>query len=128
MLDASRQGFERELGAAQLGALPAIWSCSGEAGEQPAARERPELAAQRLGSRDEQVAQLAKRSGARAHRPFACRDQRAKSLTLARAPRCGGPLLSERAPGCADRVERVGLAARAAFAAQAADLEHLLPF
>jgi hypothetical protein len=75
-LDPPRQGFERELAATQLGVLPAIWPSGAEARQQPGAAERPQLAAQRLGSRDEQVTQLAERGRSRAHRPFACCNQR----------------------------------------------------
>jgi hypothetical protein len=47
-------------------------------------------------------------------------------LAFTARPRCRGPLARQHTPGGADRVERVGLAARASLPPQAAHLEHLL--
>ena len=52
--------------------------------------------------------------------------QRPARLAFTARPRRRRPLLGEHAAGGADRVERVGLAARAALPPQPADLEHLL--
>src|SRR6266516_1743045 len=70
-LNAPRDGFECKVGAAQLGVLPAIGSCFGEAAEEPSAGERAKLAAQRFGGGDEKVAQLAERRRSRGHGSFA---------------------------------------------------------
>jgi hypothetical protein len=43
--------------------------------------------------------------------PFLCRHQRPQGVTFAAGPRRRGPLLAEHAPGGADRIERIGLAA-----------------
>ena len=119
-------GFERELGAAELGVAAAIGTCGREASEQPGTGERPQLAAQRLGSGDEQGTQLAERGRSRDHGAFTRCHQRAQRLAFSVAARQRGPLLAEHASRRADRVEGVGLAAGATFTAEPADLEHLL--
>ena len=124
--DASGDRAQREQAAAQLGVASAVGSRCGEAVQQPCAGQRPQLAAQRLGCRDQQVAQLAEPGALRVHRAFASGHQRPQRLAFAARPRRRRPLLGEHAAGGPDRVERVGLAARAALPPQPADLEHPL--
>ena len=124
--DASSDRAQREQAAAQLGVASAVGSGRCEALQQPGAGQRPQLAAQRLGRRDQQVAQLAEPGAFGVDRAFACGHQRLQRLAFAACPRRRGPLLAEHAAGGTDRVERVGLAARAALPPQPADLEHPL--
>ena len=56
LLDASSDGFEGELAAAELGVLSAVGSSGAQACQQAGPAERTQLAAERLGCRDEQVA------------------------------------------------------------------------
>ena len=88
--------------------------------------QRPQLAAQRLGGRDQQVSQLAESGALGVDRAFACGHKCLQRLAFTAGPRRRRPLLGEHAARGADSVERVGLAARAALPAQPADLEHPL--
>ena len=54
-----RDRAEREQAAAQLRVVSTTGPREGEAPQQPGACQRPQLAAQRLGSRDQQVSELA---------------------------------------------------------------------
>src|SRR6266581_2568071 len=58
-------------------------------------------------------------------RAFPSGHKSLQRLTFTARPRCRGPLACEHAAGGADRIERVGLAARAPLPPQPADLEHL---
>jgi hypothetical protein len=98
----------------------------GEALQQACACQRPQLAAQRLRGCDQQVAQLAEPRAFGVDRAFPCSYQRLQRLALAASPWCGRPLLGQCAARSTDRVERIGLAARAALPTQPADLEHPL--
>jgi len=127
LLDAARdrtQGLER---SAQLDVLVAVGPRSGESTQQLGAAKWPQLAAERLRGGDEQVAQLAETGAARVDGAFAGGHQGAQRLSFAAGARLAGMLLGEHAPRRPDRVERVGLAARAALAPQPPDLEHPLP-
>ena len=123
---ASGDRAQREQAAAQLGVPSAVGSGCCEALQQPCACERPQLAAQRLRCRDQQVAQLAEPGAFGVDRSLASGHQRLQRLPFTAGSRCRGPLAGEHAAGGADRVERVGLAARAALPPQPADLEHPL--
>ena len=98
----------------------------GEALQQPCSGQRPQLAAQRLRGRDQQVAQLAEPGAFCVDRSLACGHECLQRLAFAARSRCRRPLLGEHAASRTDRVERVGLAARAALPPQPADLEHPL--
>ncbi len=66
---------QREQAAAQLGVASAVWSCCCEALQEPCSCQRPQLAAQRLRGRDQQVAQLAEPGAFGVDRSFACGHQ-----------------------------------------------------
>ena len=117
---------EREQAAAQLGIASAVGPRRREALQQPCTCERPQLAAQRLRGRDQQVSQLAEPGSLGVDGAFACGHQRLQRLAFTAGPRRRRPLWREHAAGGTDRVERVGLAARAALPPQPADLEHPL--
>src|SRR6266511_4473503 len=88
--------------------------------------QRTQLAPQRLGCRDQQIAQLAEAGSFRVHSALASGHQRAQRLAFAAGARLGRPRLREHAPRRSGRVERVGLTARTPLAAQAPDLKHPL--
>jgi hypothetical protein len=85
-----------------------------------------QLAAQRFGGRDQQVAQLAEAGTLGVDCAFAGGHQRLQRLAFTASPRRRRPLLCEHAAGRTDSVERVGLAARAPLPPQPAHLEHPL--
>ena len=68
LLDAARDGAEREQRATQLLVLPAVGPGSGEARQQPGLGEGPQLGPQRLGCRDKEVTELAEAGPFRVHR------------------------------------------------------------
>ena len=117
---------EREQAAAQLGVCSAVRACCCEALQQPCSCQRPQLAAQRLRRRDQQVAQLAEPGAFGVDCSFSSGDQRLQRLAFTACAWRRRTLLAEHAACRTDCVERVGLAARAALPAQPADLEHLL--
>jgi hypothetical protein len=94
--------------------------------QQPTTGQRPQLAAQRFGGRDQQVSQLAESGTLGVDRAFACGHQCLQRLAFTARPSCRGPLIRQHTAGGADRVERVSLAARTALSPQPAHLEHLL--
>src|SRR5438552_3465958 len=106
--------------------MVALRAGCGEPAEQPCWAEWARLAAQRLGCCDQQVAQLAEARTFRVHGPVTGGHQRPERLPFAAAARRCRTFLFEHAARGPDRVERIGLSARAALPAQAADLEHLL--
>ena len=93
--------------------------------EQPASGEWPQLAAQRFGRRDDQVAQLAETCPASIDGALARSHQRPQRFASPAGTRLRRPLLREHNPGSADRVERVGLAARPTFPTAAVRLRTL---
>ena len=97
-----------------------------EALQKPCSCQWPQLAAERLRSRDQQVAELAEPGAFCVDGSLASRHKCLQRLAFTARSRCCRPLLSEHAAGRPYRVERVGLAARAALPAQTADLEHPL--
>jgi hypothetical protein len=60
------------------------------------------------------------------HGPVTGGHQRPQRLALSVAAWGRRPFLLEHSPSCPHRVERIGLAARAALSPQPPDLEHLL--
>ena len=121
---------ERPCGAraACRGARDRVCSRAGrsEPVEQPRPCQATELAAKRLGRRDQQRMELIEPGSLRDRRTFTSGHQRAQRLSLAAAARYRAALLGEHAPCGANRVERIRLAARTAFATKSTDLEHLL--
>lgn len=77
LLDLPRERLEGELGAAELGVAATIGARGSETREQSSTSQRPQFAAQRLGSRDEQRTQLAERCRSRDHGALTCCHQRA---------------------------------------------------
>ena len=126
LLDPACDGLEREQGTAELGVVPAIGPSGGQAREQTGRAELAQFAADRLGRRDQQVAQLAVSGRSRGDRTFASREQRPHCFACAARTRDRGTLCGEHVASGTDRVELVGLAARATLTPQPADLEHLL--
>jgi hypothetical protein len=124
--DAPRDGAQREQAAAQLWITSAVWPRCREPLQEPRACERPQVRAERLRGRDQQIAQLAETGALGVDRAFPCGHQRLQRLALTACPWCRSPLVGEHAASGTDRVERVGLAARAALPTQPADLEHPL--
>ena len=118
----TRRAIERSasMRAAQLGVASTVGSGCCEACSSRARCQRPQLAAQRLRGRDEQVAQLAEPGALGVDGSFPCGHQRLQRLAFAAGPRRRRPLLGEHAAGGADSVERVGLAARATLPPQPA--------
>jgi hypothetical protein len=94
--------------------------------QQPRPCQRPQLAAQRLRGRDQQIAQLTDAGTLGVDRAFARGHQCLQRLAFTAGPRCCWPLAREHAAGGTDGVERVGLAARAALPPQPTHLEHPL--
>jgi hypothetical protein len=123
---ASCDRAQREQCAAELLIMSPLRSCCSQALQQPCARQRPQLTTQRFGRRDQEVSQLAEAGTLGVHRPLTRGHQRPQCFAFAARARGGRTRLCEHAAGCADRVERVGLAARATLAPQPSDLEHLL--
>jgi hypothetical protein len=108
---ASSDRAQSEHAPTQLGIASPFGSSGCQAAQQWSLRQQPQLAAQRLRGRDQQVAQLGKSRALRVDSSFPCRHQRLQCLTIAAGPRRRRPLLSEHAPGGPDRIERIGLAA-----------------
>ncbi len=121
-LDPAGDAAERVQGAAQLDIAVTAWLHRCESLQQPAACERPQLAAQRLGGRDDQVAQLAESGPAGVDGAVAGSHQSPQRLALTGRTWLRRMLLRKHNTGGTDRVERVSLAARAAFSPQPADL------
>jgi hypothetical protein len=126
LLHASSDRAQRAQTAAQLGVLARIGSRGREAAQQRGLGQRPQLAAQRLGAGDQQVARLGESGALRVDRAFPSGYQRLQRLPLTTRPRRRRPLLAEHATSGADSVERVGLATRATLPPQPAHLEHPL--
>jgi len=124
--DASGDRAQREHAAAELWITSTSGSCCCEPLQQPRTCERPQLAAQRLGRRDQQVSKLAKTGALGVHCSFSCGHQRLQRLAFTARPWRRRPLLGEHTPGGTGSVERVGLTARATFPPQSPDLEHAL--
>jgi hypothetical protein len=78
------------------------------------------------GGRGQQISQLAETGTLGVDGAFPCGHQRLQRLAFTACPRRRLPLRSEHAAGGTDRVERIGLATRAALSPQPADLEHPL--
>lgn len=106
--------------------MPAIGARGGQTREQTSRTERAQFATERLGRRDQQVAQLAIGGRSRADRPFASREQRPHRFACAACTRDRGTLLAEQPASGTDRIKLVGLAARPTLTPQPADLEHPL--
>ena len=81
--DAAGDRAQREQAAAEFGIASAVGSSRCEALQQPGAGQRPQLAAQRLRGRDQQVAQLAEPGALRVHRAFAGGHQCLQRLAFA---------------------------------------------
>ena len=126
LLDPACDGLEREQGAAELGVVPAIGPSGGQAREQTSGAERAQFAADRLGGRDQQVAQLAVSGRSGGDGAFASREQRPHCFACAARTRDRGTVVAEYVASGTDRVELVSLAARATLTPQPGDLEHLL--
>ncbi len=117
---------QRKHAAAQLRvALAARPGCC-EALQEPCPCQRPQLAAERLRGRDQQIAQLTQTRTLGVDGSFASGDKCLQCLAFPASARRRRPLAGEHAAGRTDRVERVGLAARTALPPQTADLEHPL--
>ena len=101
-------------------------SGGGEALQQPGRGQRPQLAPQRLRRGDQQVSQLAEPGALGIDGALASSNQCLQRRALAARAGRRGRSLAKHAARRADRVERVGLAARAALPPQLADLEHPL--
>src|SRR5215204_3663927 len=98
--------------AAQLGIASPTRPCRCDALQRPRARERPQLALQRLGGRDQQIAQLAQPGPLCGDRALARSDKRLQRLAF-RAAHGVWTLGCKDAAGGTDGVEAVGLTARA---------------
>ncbi len=106
--DAAGDRAEREQAAAQFWIAATVGSCCCEALQQPRACQRPQLAAQRLRRRDQQVAQLTESGPLGVDCSLACSDQapaapgvrrrRVGSLAAVGRARCGrhGPRRARR--------------------------------
>ena len=94
--------------------------------QEPRACQRPQLTTQWLGRGDQEVSQLTEPGPLGVDRPLARSGQRLQRLALTAGTWCCRPLAGEHTAGGADRVKRVGLAARAPLPAQSANLEHPL--
>jgi hypothetical protein len=97
-----------------------------EALQQARSCQWPQLTAERLRSRDQQVAELAEPGPFRVDCSLACSDKCLQCLAFTACARRRRPLLGEDAASGTDRVERVGLAARAALSPQTTNLEYPL--
>src|SRR5205085_12010063 len=124
--DAARDGAQGEQAAAQLGVRSARGAACRETLEESHRAQWPQLVSPRLGSRDQQVSQLAETSTPGVDRAFAGSDKRLQGLALAAGAWCRRPFAGQHAARGADRVQCVGLAAASPLAPQPADLEHLL--
>ena len=93
---------QREHAAAKLGVALVVGPCGCEALQEPCTGERPQLAAQRLRRRDQQVTQLAERGPFRVHGPVTGGHQRPQRLALSAAARPRRPLLLEHTPSRPD--------------------------
>src|SRR2546423_14221340 len=71
--DASGDRAQREHAPAEFWVASTVRSCCGEVLQQPCTCQRPHLAAQRFGCRDQQVAQLAETGPLAVDRARACR-------------------------------------------------------
>jgi hypothetical protein len=123
---APRDSTQCEQCAAQHRIASPLRSGCGQALQQPCPRQWPQLAAERLRRRDEKVSKLAKAGTLRVHGSFARGHQRPQRLAFPTNTRRSRTQLCEHAARRADRVERIGLAARATLPPQPADLEHPL--
>src|SRR5206468_5502537 len=94
--------------------------------QQPCTCQRPQLTAQRLRGCDQQVSQLTEPGTLGVDRAFPSGHQSLQSLSFTAGPWRRRPFLGEHAAGRSDRIERVGLAARAALPTQPANLKHPL--
>src|SRR5512142_740083 len=83
--------------------------------EEPATGQPSQLSTERFGRGNDQVAQLAKTCSAGIDSTIAGDHQRSECFAVAAGTRLGWVLLREHDPCSSDRIERVGLAARAAF-------------
>jgi hypothetical protein len=124
--DASGDRAQREHAAAELRIASTTGSCRREAAQQSSTGERPQLATQRVRGGDQQVSQLAEAGTIGGDRALACGHQCLQRLAFTACPRCRGLLAGDHTAGGADRVERVGLAARAALPPQPTHHEHPL--
>src|SRR5215218_5559040 len=112
--------------AAKLGIASPTRPCRCDALQRPRARERPQLALQRLGGRDQQIAQLAQPGPLCGDRALASSDKRLQRLAFPAAHGVDGRSVARtlRAARTASRLSV--FTARAALPAQPADLEHPL--
>ena len=115
LLHAPGDGSEGEQCAGELGVVVGCGSGLGEAGEQPGAGEPTQLAAERLGCCDQQVTELAEPGSSGVDGAFAGGLKRPQRLAFAVAARDSWTLPAQHAASGTDRVERVGLAARASL-------------
>ena len=126
VLHAASNSAKGEQDAAELGVASTGRAHRGETVEQPRPAQAAELRTERLWRGHKQRVELVEPGLLRDRCAFTGGHQRPQRLAFARAPRHRPALLCEHAARGPDRVERVGLAARAALSARPTDLEHLL--
>ena len=106
--DAAGDRAQREQAAAQLGLLSAVRSGRCEALQKPCSCQWPQLGAQRLRSRDQQITQLTEPGPFCVDGSLASSHKCLQRLAFTTRSRCCRPLLAKHAASGTDGVERIG--------------------